>query len=151
MPSPYAAAPVAVNSASVRRAGIPTFVLALGLLWTGAADAMRCGNRIVTEGDIQAKVLEHCGEPVQKTRRLGYRAGFFPDYRVRDPLSVAPDPPEERDSAEARIYRNSLYGHTEVVIEEWIYNLGPHKLIRRITFENGIVVEVETLGRGYLD
>lgn len=29
------------------------------------------------------------------------------------------------------------------------YNLGPQKLMRRIVFEDGAVVDIETLGYGY--
>jgi hypothetical protein len=36
-----------------------------------------------------------------------------------------------------------------VSVESWIYNLGPNKLMRRIRFEDGIVVQIETLGYGY--
>jgi hypothetical protein len=37
----------------------------------------------------------------------------------------------------------------EIPIESWVYNLGPHKLMRRVRFEDGVVVEIETLGYGY--
>ena len=37
----------------------------------------------------------------------------------------------------------------EIPIESWIYNLGPNKLMRRIRFEDGIVVGFDTLGYGY--
>ena len=36
-----------------------------------------------------------------------------------------------------------------MVVEDWTYNLGPHKLMRIITFENDVVVKVQTLGYGY--
>jgi hypothetical protein len=38
-----------------------------------------------------------------------------------------------------------------VPVENWIYNLGPNKLMRRLRFEGGIVAEIETLGYGYHD
>ncbi len=34
-----------------------------------AADAMRCGTRLVTEGDTRALVEARCGAPVDITRR----------------------------------------------------------------------------------
>ena len=37
----------------------------------------------------------------------------------------------------------------EVPIEAWIYNFGPNKLMRRVVFEAGVVVDIETLGYGY--
>ena len=40
-------------------------------------------------------------------------------------------------------------GLVEVPVETWTYNLGPHKLMRRLRFEDGIVVDIDTLGYGY--
>ena len=39
--------------------------------------------------------------------------------------------------------------YIEVPVESWIYNLGPNKLMRKVIFEAGVVVEIETLGYGY--
>lgn len=109
---------------------------------------MRCGTRLVSEGDIQAKVLRYCGEPVQSNRSLGYRAGIYPDRRTTLTLSADPDARGDRSISRERNY---FYGHTEVVVERWIYNRGPRQLMREITFENGVVVDVKTLGYGYLE
>jgi hypothetical protein len=86
---------------------------------------------------------------VQKLERLSYRSGIHPDQRTRTTISVALDNAGTTDEPEEvqRIYR--YYGSTEVVVEDWTYNLGPHKLMRIITFENGVVVKVQTLGYGY--
>ena len=34
-------------------------------------------------------------------------------------------------------------------VETWIYNFGPNRFMRRVTFEDGRVVRIETLGRGF--
>lgn len=34
-------------------------------------------------------------------------------------------------------------------IETWVYNFGPRRFMRRVTFEDGRVVRIETLGRGF--
>jgi hypothetical protein len=39
----------------------------------------------------------------------------------------------------------------EIPVESWVYNLGPNKLMRRLRFEDGVVVEIETLGYGYYE
>ena len=39
--------------------------------------------------------------------------------------------------------------YIEVLVETWTYNLGPTKLMRRLTIEDGEVVDIETLGYGY--
>jgi hypothetical protein len=35
------------------------------------------------------------------------------------------------------------------MVTEYVYNLGPRKLMRRLVFEGSVLVSVETLGRGY--
>ncbi len=104
---------------------------------------MRCGTKIVTRGDPQAKVIKHCGEPTSTSRRYAERAGHLP-WRARYGRGTATQP----DPLHRQPY-NYRYFRTEVVIEDWLYNLGPNKLMRKITFENGEVRKVETLGRGY--
>jgi len=37
----------------------------------------------------------------------------------------------------------------EVVLTEFVYNFGPRKLMRRLMFEGGILVKIETIGYGY--
>lgn len=93
-----------------------------------AADAFRCGTRLITDGDPADKVLSLCGEPTEITRREILRRPV--DWRFGRPYYLS----------------NDLI---EVAVEYWTYNLGPHKLMRRLRLEDGIVVEVETLGHGY--
>ena len=102
--------------------------------------AMRCGNKLISKGDTQAKVLKYCGEPVQKTQRLGLRAGFYRDARGYVGASGYVD----------RGYFVP-YGQSEVLIENWVFNFGPYQLMRQVTFEDGFVEDIETLDYGYLD
>ena len=44
---------------------------------------------------------------------------------------------------------SGYYFAQEVVITEYVYNFGPRKLMRRLLFEGGILVSIETLGYGY--
>ena len=37
----------------------------------------------------------------------------------------------------------------EVIISEYVYNFGPRKLMRRLVFEGGILISIESLGYGY--
>ena len=43
------------------------------------------------------------------------------------------------------------YGHytQEVVMTEYVYNFGPRKFMRRLIFEGGVLVSIETIGYGY--
>jgi hypothetical protein len=97
---------------------------------------MRCGTQLIVKGNSQAKVLKYCGEPVTKSFRYGLRRGTYPK--------------RGKDGAWIENERNyDYYGRTEVLIEDWIYNLGPNKFMRMIQFTNGIVEEIETLEYGY--
>ncbi|MCU0976258.1 MAG: DUF2845 domain-containing protein [Steroidobacteraceae bacterium] len=92
------------------------------------AEAFRCGTRIVTDGDSAAKVVALCGEPTEIRRSAILRRPvlwlYGRPYYLSDDL-------------------------VEVPVETWTYNLGPHKLMRQLRFEDGVLVEVTTLGHGY--
>jgi len=103
-----------------------TGLLVLGMTSASNAYAMRCGTRLITKGDHISKVLRYCGEP---------------------------------DFTQSRAARRSYYNHfghaqftnlfEEIWIQEWTYNLGPHKLMRIVEMENGVVSKVRRLGYGY--
>jgi hypothetical protein len=111
------------------------------LLLSTEALAMRCGNKLISKGDTQAKVLKYCGEPIQRTQRLGLRPGVY-----RSDFSGYVD-------ADGYLQRGYYYpyGHSEVLLEDWVFNFGPYQLMRRITFADGFVEEIETLNYGYRD
>lgn len=94
------------------------------------ADAMRCGSRIVRDGDTRAKVRQLCGEPTDIQTRTILRR---PYYDVHGRMVYFGD------------------GLVEIPVEVWTYNFGPYKLMRRIRFVDGLIEEVETLGHGYLE
>ena len=104
-------------------------LLILGLLACSPAFAFRCGSKIVSEGDSRAEVMAKCGEP----------ADIFAQSSVfRRPVIWANGRPHY-------IGRDFM----EVLVESWVYNLGPNKFMRRVRFEDGFVAEIETLGYGY--
>jgi hypothetical protein len=104
-------------------------IIVLGLLAASPAFAFRCGTRIVSEGDTREAVAAKCGEPTEVvTMRSVFRRPVFwargrPYYLGEDLI--------------------------EIPVENWIYNLGPNKLMQRVRFEAGVVAEIETLGYGY--
>ncbi len=102
--------------------------LALFAGQAAAVDAFRCGHRLVTDGDPAAKVLALCGEPTEVRRSAVLRRPVVwirgRPYHLSDDL-------------------------VEIPIEVWTYNLGPQKLMRELRFEDGVLVEVTTLGPGY--
>lgn len=91
------------------------------------ADALRCGNHVISYGDHAVEVLRYCGEPVAVQSRLVQR----------------------RVVAFGTVFHPGLGLLEEVVIEEWTYNFGPRKLMRQVRLENGFVTNVRELGYGY--
>lgn len=103
--------------------------------------ALRCGNKIVRNGDHQAKILNMCGEPTAVKVHNIYRSGI--------PVSGSGSTERHHRSNDELIVHNRSV--VEVVVEEWTYNFGPRKLMRVIRFENGFVTSVKRLGYGYRD
>ncbi len=114
----------------MNRNRIAIAALAAGVLFAGAAgaDSFRCGTRLVTDGDSMDKVEALCGRPTDIQRREVLQRPIR-WYRGR-PYYVSYEP-------------------VAIPVEVWTYNLGPRKLMRRLKFEDGLLVDVETLGHGY--
>ncbi len=86
---------------------------------------MRCGTGLVKQGDHIDRVSHLCGEPDARESFVTYAEvlRFYRGYRVR---AVEVEP---------------------VRVEIWTYRRDPRRLNRRVRFENGYVVRVETLDR----
>jgi hypothetical protein len=104
-------------------------LLAVALAAT-PAHAFRCGSHLVSEGDTRAEVRAKCGEPADFERRSVWRQPVV--WLHGRPYHLSND-------------------QIEIPVESWVYNLGPNRLMRRVRFEDGRVVEIETLGYGYRD
>lgn len=94
------------------------------------ADSFRCGTRLITDGDSADKVRALCGEPSEVTTSSVLRRPVV--WRYGRPWYASYEP-------------------VPLVVEYWTYNLGTQKLMRRLRIEEGLVVEIETLGHGYRD
>lgn len=92
---------------------------AAALVDTAHADAMRCGRQLVRSGDGLDLVQKRCGPPTTASRRL-----------------------ERTERRLADKHGNVLLQTTEVTIDEWSYDFGPHEFVQRLTFENGQLVRV---------
>jgi len=107
-------------------------VLVVALLFLVAAparaDGFRCGTKLVVEGSTRGEVIARCGEPTDVERRSILRRPVL--WRYGRPYHLSDD-------------------LVEVPVETWTYNLGPSKLMRRLRLEDGVVVEIDTLGYGY--
>jgi len=113
-------------------------LLAAALLLPQTAAAFRCGTKLVKDGMHEVEVIAICGEPASK-RHLGYA------IRSIDVREHRPSVPGWTITRSPGYYSYP----TEVMVTEYVYNLGPRKLMRRLVFEGGMLVSVETLGRGY--
>ena len=110
-------------------------ILILGL--AEPAMALRCGSKLVRDGDHKSKVLKYCGEPTGVQTRTIYRGGV--------PRSIHRSP---RHTDSLLVTRHAV---VEIIVEEWTYNFGPRRLMRMVRFENGFVTEVTQLTYGYRD
>jgi hypothetical protein len=107
------------------------WILAFGLTLAAAspAYAFRCGSHVISEGATRSEVAAKCGEPTEVDQRGAI---------LRRPVVwVGGRPVTVGD------------GLIEVPVEVWLYNLGPNKLMRRLRFEDGLLVDIDTLGYGY--
>jgi hypothetical protein len=90
------------------------------------ADSMRCGSRLVTEGDSIDKVIALCGEPASRSRT----------WIVRQP----------RFEVGGNEY--TFPGHEDVPVDVLTFDFGSSKLMRRLRFVAGELQSIETLEHG---
>lgn len=108
------------------RALLAIFLFVLICLSTVPAWALRCGNRLVSPGESQSAVWHKCGEPDSTDWRVNYRV--VPGY---DAFGIA----------------RPVY--LPVVTEVWVYNFGPQRFMREMSFEEGRLIDIQSLGYGY--
>jgi Protein of unknown function (DUF2845) len=92
------------------------------------AQSIRCGSRIISRGSSSAELAALCGDPTQVNRGSLYNG-------VAN--AVPGRPGVVAGSAE------------QVEVETWTYNFGPNQLMQRVRIQNGLVVEIDSLGYGY--
>lgn len=94
------------------------------------ADGMRCGTKLVSDGDTLYDVLSRCGEPKFRLHRVELRT-------VRSWVST---PCTAAGTQCGRMVERTV----EVQIDEWTYDFGPTQFIRYVTFEDGRLLRVES-------
>lgn len=109
----------------------PSLAVTLAALHGAPADAaaLRCGSRIVSRGDSAHQVASVCGEPIDVVQRVEIRT-----VRSADAACVA-RADGQPCVAVAR----------EVVIEQWTYDFGANKLVKRLTFEDGVLTRIDSV------
>ena len=112
------------------RAVFLSLVTLAALSVTADAEAMRCQRRIVSRGDSQARVTRYCGQPVTRTERV-----------VTNATTVFVPGPGGRLVAQSQ--------SVSMRVETWVYNFGRRRLMRELTFHDGVLVRNRTLGYGF--
>lgn len=100
---------------------------------------LRCDKGIVSHGDRLFDILMKCGEPTYRSIKY--------EKRIKRDFYRNLFPPQ--DLRESEKYREPLFVDELVEVEEWVYNLGSLQFVRYLTFENGILVNIELGGYGY--
>jgi hypothetical protein len=103
------------------------FFLCAWVVVAEPADAMRCARALVSEGDHKVDVYRKCGQPVSIEARVYYKSlrVSHPHHHVHQEISIP------------------------IEVEEWVYNFGPHRLMRWLRFENDRLIQIQTLQYGY--
>jgi hypothetical protein len=101
-------------------------ILAAAASSPAAADTMRCGSRLISDGDTIEQVLESCGQPAERTRTWIQRQPRF-EYGGRE---------------------IPFEGREDVPVDLWTYDFGSSKLKRRVRIVAGKVQSIETLEHG---
>jgi hypothetical protein len=89
--------------------------------------AFRCGSGLVGNGDTKTQVLVTCGKPTSKEKTCENRR----EYTTTDKYG--------------KIKKFRKCGKK---LEVWHYNCGDNDFIYALTFENNILIEEATEGRG---
>jgi len=108
-------------SVNSRKCFTVLLIIACSIFFAFPALAFYCGNKLVSEGDSAAEVLLKCGKPTRK------------EVNWEKIIKGADTDREHR---------------FDVTVEDWFYNFGPQRWLYKLTFRNGSLVHIETLGYG---
>lgn len=106
----------------------PVLILCL-TLQSPSAWAFYCGNLLVDEGDYKLQVLEKCGQPNYQESRVEYRSIALRGSGINQPGL-------------------DIVQQVQVNIDEWTYDFGPHDFMQKLYFENGRLLNIQSLGYG---
>lgn len=116
------------------------------------ADSLRCGNRLVSLGDLTREVEDICGLPtfldvfqeesLIKTFRKITKTSDNSDKDIKQN-----DHGARRDSEDGYEFVNE---RTVLInFEEWTYNFGSSRFIRTLLFKNGRLISIKEGGYGF--
>jgi hypothetical protein len=120
---------------------VVALLLFSALLWAvgpvESAQAMRCGSRLISEGDPREKLANECGPPTtvetwEEERYYHYDA-----------------PPPSYQYREFERYGSAYRVKVIIRVELWTYNYGPSRFMDYVRVENGRVVKIYSGSYGY--
>ena len=97
---------------------------------SAASGGIRCGTRLVQEGDSQLEVKSLCGPPDDVQQRTEARR-----------VQRAVQRPCARGGGTCAVVVDDF---VEVVIDEWVYDFGPRRFLQFLTFEGGRLIDVRS-------
>jgi len=97
---------------------------------SSASGGLRCGTRLVQEGDTQYEVRSLCGAPDDVQQRKEARR-----------VQRAVERPCARGSGSCVVVVDD---YVEVAVDEWVYDFGPRRFLQYLTFEGGQLVDVRS-------
>jgi hypothetical protein len=100
----------------------------ISMVGVAGAETFRCGSKLVMEGDSSAAVIAKCGSPT-----------WVDQAPVTGPSAAESD---DQQSLPVSLTDENL-------VDTWIYNFGPNRLMMRVHIENGTVVQIDAVGYGY--
>jgi hypothetical protein len=121
------------------------WLLLLSLISSQSAfAAFRCGAYVIDEGMYKNEVFEKCGRATSVESHIERRSTGSTMQN------------QQFYGGQGNIYPNNGFNYglnnsiqVEIIIEEWIYNFGSSRLQQYLRFENGRLIEIRDLNRGY--
>jgi hypothetical protein len=99
--------------------------------------AMRCGSRLISEGDPRDKLANECGPPAN--------VETWEEERYHHYDSLPPSNQYREFERYGSAYRVKVF----VRVELWTYNYGPSRFMDYVRIENGRVARIYSGGYGY--
>ena len=110
---------------------LPAFVLIFLFCCAEGAAAFQCGNGFISIGSFRDEVLDRCGPPAM--------SDSWQEERLVNPYTIY------YGYGQQFIVPNRVL----VTVDRWVYNFGPTKFMRILTFENARLIRIESGRTGY--
>ena len=117
------------------------FCCLINIAFPAYGSALRCGSRLISEGDTKSRLLAVCGEPQNIEfweEERTYRYHPWVKYKYNYSIQHYEDE-----------FQKPHLTKELVLVEEWTYNHGPHKFMDYVRLEKGRVKKIVKGEHGY--